>query len=65
MGCYQSKTKEAYNPHTNVILSNKKRFSSKKIVVFRYYHVSVKREINPINKMSLLLVRFPLKDYLC
>ena len=24
MGCYQSKTKEAYNPHTNVILSNKK-----------------------------------------
>lgn len=58
MGCYQSKTKEAYNPHTNVILSNKKN-------VFRYYHVSVKREINPINKMSLLLVRFPLKDYLC
>ena len=44
MGCCQSKTKEAYNPHTNVILSNKKRFSSKKIVVFRYYHVSVKRE---------------------
>lgn len=31
MGCYQSKTKEAYNPHTNVMLSNKKkRFSSKK-----------------------------------
>ena len=26
MGCYQSKTKEAYNPHTNVILSNKKMF---------------------------------------
>jgi hypothetical protein len=26
MGCYQSKTKEAYNPHTNVILSNKKTF---------------------------------------
>ncbi len=24
MGCYQSKTKEAYNPHTYVILSNKK-----------------------------------------
>ena len=65
MGCCQSKTKEAYNPHTNVILSNKKRSSSKKIVVFRYYHVSVKRKINPINKMSLLLVRFPLKDYLC
>ena len=36
MGCYQSKTKEAYNPHTNVILSNKKN-------VFRYYHVSVKK----------------------
>lgn len=43
MGCYQSKTKEAYNPHTNVILSNKKRFHSKRIVVFRYYHVSVKK----------------------
>ena len=26
MGCYQSKTKEAYNPHTYVILSNKKMF---------------------------------------
>ncbi len=35
MGCYQSKTKETYNPHTNVILSNKKTF-------FRCYHVSVK-----------------------
>lgn len=41
MGCYQSKTKEAYNPHTNVILSNKKRFHLKDRC-FRYYHVSVK-----------------------
>ena len=34
MGCYQSKTKEAYNPHTNVILSNKKTFFLEKRSLF-------------------------------
>ena len=37
MGCYQSKTKEAYSPHTNVILSNKAtNFYRKKLADSRF-----------------------------